>query len=219
MTNKEKEILSEYYDKTIKKGLDEYLNYRIIEQEIKKELFKNKDLKNIVITRVSINDVDIDNPYCIVDFADVKNNNSITYSFPLKTKVLLFLSKKGKLASEYVDAKLNMKQVADRLFDDKDFGKISKENLEKLKNIRTFDATHKIREEMNKCCDTIEKVVLEELEYQKRKNADLLETINCIKNHAVIKKAKGLGTEIIASFHSSDDDFEKVGWVFDIIKY
>lgn len=59
---------------------------------------------------------------------------------------------------------------------------------------------------------------LEELEYQKRKNADLLETINCIRSHAVIKKAKGLGAEVIVSFHSSDDDFEKVGWVFDIVK-
>lgn len=60
---------------------------------------------------------------------------------------------------------------------------------------------------------------LEELEYQKRKNADLLETIKCIKNHAMIKKTKGLGIEVIASFHSNDEDFEKVGWVFDIIKF
>ena len=59
---------------------------------------------------------------------------------------------------------------------------------------------------------------LQELEYQKRKNADLLETINCIKKHAMIKRTKGLGTEIIVSFHSNDNDFEKVGWVFDIVK-
>lgn len=216
MNNKEKEILSEYRDKTIKKGLDEYLNFRIIEQELKKGLFKNEDLKNIVITRVSINYKDIDDPYCIVDFANVKKHNSVTYSFPLKTKILLFLNEKGKLVTEYVDAKLTMKQAADRLCDDKDFGKVSKENLEKIKNIRNFDTTHKIREEINKCCDAIEKVVLEELEYQKRKNADLLETINCIRNHAVINKIKG---EVIVSLHSSDDDFEKVGWVFDIIKH
>ena len=59
---------------------------------------------------------------------------------------------------------------------------------------------------------------LEQKEYTDRKNADLLETINCIKNHAMIKKTKGLGSEVIVSFHSSDDDFEKVGWVFGIIK-
>lgn len=62
--------------------------------------------------------------------------------------------------------------------------------------------------------------ILEDLEYQKRKNTDLLETLNCIKKHAMIKKTKGfgVGAEVIVSFHSSDDDFEKVGWVFGIVK-
>lgn len=59
---------------------------------------------------------------------------------------------------------------------------------------------------------------LEQKEYADRINADLLETINCIKKYAMIKKTKGLGSEVIVSFHSSDKDFEKVGWVFDIIK-
>lgn len=61
--------------------------------------------------------------------------------------------------------------------------------------------------------------VLEQKEYTDRKNVDLLETIECFKQHAFIRKNSKIGTEIIVSFHSSDDDFEKVGWVFDIIKY
>lgn len=96
---------------------------------------------------------------------------------------------------------------------------------EALNNIRDYNTElihdvgcEYIENPLEEECNIIEKD-LEELEYQKRKNADLLETINCIKNHAMVKKAKGLGTEVIVSFHSSDDDFEKIGWFFDIMKF
>lgn len=59
---------------------------------------------------------------------------------------------------------------------------------------------------------------LEEKEYTDRKNADLLETIECIKQHAFIRKNSKIGTEIIITLHSNDKDFKKVSWVFDIIK-
>lgn len=59
---------------------------------------------------------------------------------------------------------------------------------------------------------------LEEKEYTDRKNADLLETIECFKQHAFIRKNSKIGTEILVTLHSNDKDFKKVSWVFDIIK-
>lgn len=89
------------------------------------------------------------------------------------------------------------------------------ENKEKIEVVKALQ--HCGIERYRLALEEIEKD-LEQKEYTDRKNADLLETIECFKQHAFIKKTSKSGIEIFVTLHSNDEDFKKVSWVFDIIK-